>query len=193
MNQPLAAIVTSGEAGLRWLRRDVPDLEEVAATIGHVVAQGRRAGEIVTRIRAFLKKQPAHQDMLQVDEIIEEATLLVARELVEGRHHPDRRNRAWPAAGPRRPDPASAGSGQSHGQCRPGHVGQHGPRIVMCAPAVPRAEPRRHGRGQRPGHPSRMTCRACLIRSSRPSAAAWAWDLRSVERRWKLTAANYRQ
>ncbi len=40
VNQPLAAIVTSGEAGLRWLRRDVPDLEEVATTIGHVVARG---------------------------------------------------------------------------------------------------------------------------------------------------------
>ena len=83
VNQPLAAIVTSGEAGLRWLRRDVPDLKEVATTIGHVVAQGRRASEIVTCIRTFLKKAPTQQDLLQIDEIIEEATLLVARELVK--------------------------------------------------------------------------------------------------------------
>ncbi|MDI3559189.1 PAS domain-containing sensor histidine kinase [Bradyrhizobium sp. Arg816] len=83
VNQPLAAIVTSGEAGLRWLRRDVPDLKEVATTIGHVVAQGRRASEIVTRIRTFLKKVPPQQDLLQIDEIIEDATLLVARELVK--------------------------------------------------------------------------------------------------------------
>jgi PAS domain S-box-containing protein len=81
VNQPLAAIVTSGEAGLRWLRRDVPDLKEVAATIGHVVAQGRRASEIVTRIRAFLKKAPAQRDLLEISEIVEEAALLVAREL----------------------------------------------------------------------------------------------------------------
>ncbi|MBW7971153.1 PAS domain S-box protein [Bradyrhizobium sp. BR 10289] len=81
VNQPLAAIVTSGEAGLRWLRRDVPDLKEVAATIGHVVAQGRRASEIVTRIRAFLKKAPAQRDLLEIGEIVEEASLLVAREL----------------------------------------------------------------------------------------------------------------
>ncbi|WP_244521523.1 PAS domain-containing sensor histidine kinase [Bradyrhizobium sp. DOA9] len=94
VNQPLAAIVTSGEAGLRWLRRDVPDLEEVATTIGHVVAQGRRASEIVTRIRTFLKKASPQQDMLQIGEVIEEATALVARELakddvvlvVESRH-----------------------------------------------------------------------------------------------------------
>ena len=81
VNQPLAAIVTSGEAGLRWLRRDVPNLEEVAAAISRVVGEGRRASEIVTRIRAFLKKKPAQQDMLQIAEIIEEAALLVEREL----------------------------------------------------------------------------------------------------------------
>jgi PAS domain S-box-containing protein len=81
VNQPLAAIVTSGEAGLRWLRRDVPNLEEVAAAISRVVGEGRRASEIVTRIRAFLKKKPAQQDMLQIAEIIKEAALLVEREL----------------------------------------------------------------------------------------------------------------
>lgn len=83
VNQPLAAIVTSGEAGLRWLRRDVPDLKEIATTIGHIVAQGRRASEIVTRIRTFLKKTPAQQDMLHIGEIIAEATALVARELAK--------------------------------------------------------------------------------------------------------------
>jgi len=81
VNQPLAAIVTSGEAGLRWLRREVPDLDEVAATIVQVVAQGRRASEIVARIRTFLKKAPAQQENLDIAEIIEEAALLVAREL----------------------------------------------------------------------------------------------------------------
>ncbi|WP_454648868.1 ATP-binding protein [Bradyrhizobium liaoningense] len=83
VNQPLAAIVTSGEAGLRWLRRDVPDLKEVTTSIGHVVAQGRRASEIVTRIRTFLKKAAPQRDMLQIGEIIEEATALVARELAK--------------------------------------------------------------------------------------------------------------
>jgi PAS domain S-box-containing protein len=81
VNQPLAAIVTSGDAGLRWLRRDVPNLEEVAAAISRVVAEGRRASEIVTRIRAFLKKQSTQQDVVQLADIIEEAALLVEREL----------------------------------------------------------------------------------------------------------------
>lgn len=81
VNQPLAAIVTSGEAGLRWLRRDVPQLDEVASVIGRIVSEGRRASEIVTRIRAFLKKKPAEQDMLGIAEIISEAATLVEREL----------------------------------------------------------------------------------------------------------------
>lgn len=81
VNQPLAAIVTSGEAGLRWLRRDVPNFEEVAAAISRIVAEGRRASEIVTRIRAFLKKKPAQEDALEIGEIIEEAAQLVEREL----------------------------------------------------------------------------------------------------------------
>ncbi|MBR0859979.1 PAS domain S-box protein [Bradyrhizobium liaoningense] len=80
VNQPLAAIVTSGQAGLRWLRREVPDLNEVAATITHVVSEGRRASEIVTRIRTFLKKTPAQQAALQIGEIIEDAASLVAHE-----------------------------------------------------------------------------------------------------------------
>lgn len=83
VNQPLAAIVTSGEAGLRWLRRDVPNLEEVSAAISRVVTEGRRAGAIVTRIRTFLKKAPAHRDVLQMREIIEEAAQLVERELTK--------------------------------------------------------------------------------------------------------------
>jgi PAS domain S-box-containing protein len=83
VNQPLAAIVTSGEAGLRWLRRDVPNLAEVSDAIDTVVSEGRRAGAIVTRIRTFLRKTPANRDVLQIGEIIEEAALLVERELAK--------------------------------------------------------------------------------------------------------------
>lgn len=81
VNQPLAAIVTSGEAALRWLRRDVPNLEEVAAGLDMVVSEGRRAATIVTRIRAFLKKTPVQQDFLDIGEIVEDAVRLVEREL----------------------------------------------------------------------------------------------------------------
>ncbi|MHC2017695.1 PAS domain-containing sensor histidine kinase [Methylobacterium sp. CM6247] len=85
VNQPLAAIVTNGEAALRWLRRDVPDLEEVSAAVTRVVANGTRAGEIVSRIRSFLTKAPAPRDWIDVKEMIAEATLLVEHEMQRSR------------------------------------------------------------------------------------------------------------
>ena len=44
VNQPLAAIVSHGEASLRWLNRDVPRLDEVEASIRHVISR-RQARE----------------------------------------------------------------------------------------------------------------------------------------------------
>ncbi|HEV7257936.1 MAG TPA: ATP-binding protein [Bosea sp. (in: a-proteobacteria)] len=85
VNQPLMAVVTSGEAGMRWLRRETPDLKEVEAAIGRVIAEGRRASEIVKRIRAFLKKAPAQKAEVDIAAIAEEATQLVERELARGR------------------------------------------------------------------------------------------------------------
>lgn len=81
VNQPLMAVVTNGEAALRWLRRDQPDLQEVDSAIGRVVSEGRRASEIVKRIRAFLTKTPTRSSALDVAALIEEAAQLVQREL----------------------------------------------------------------------------------------------------------------
>jgi C4-dicarboxylate-specific signal transduction histidine kinase len=75
------AIVTNGEAGMRWLRRDPPELGEVETSLGRVVAEGRRAGEIVKRIRAFLQKAPNQKVALDIASIVEDAALLVDREL----------------------------------------------------------------------------------------------------------------
>lgn len=84
VNQPLAAVTTSGEAALRWLRRDPPALEEVAASLARVVANGRRAGEIVFRIHGFLAKRPMRREWFSLPELIEEAISLLERELAQG-------------------------------------------------------------------------------------------------------------
>lgn len=81
VNQPLMAVVTSGEAGMRWLKRPSPDLHEVETALARVIAEAHRASEIVSRIRAFLAKAPAPRTMVSVPAIIEEATDLVQREL----------------------------------------------------------------------------------------------------------------
>jgi C4-dicarboxylate-specific signal transduction histidine kinase len=45
IKQPLAAIVTNAEAGLRWLNRDTPDLDETRRTVGAIIKDGKRASE----------------------------------------------------------------------------------------------------------------------------------------------------
>ena len=84
VNQPLMSVVTYGEAGMRWLRRDPPDLHEVDTAISRIVSEGRRAGEIVQRIRAFLGKATAGHETLDIGHVIEEATRLVQHELARG-------------------------------------------------------------------------------------------------------------
>lgn len=81
VNQPLMAVVTNGEAGLRWLHRDNPDLAEVDAAITRSVGEARRASEIVKRVRAFLAKRNTPRQRLDVVALIDDAVRLVQHEL----------------------------------------------------------------------------------------------------------------
>jgi signal transduction histidine kinase len=83
VNQPLSAVVTNGEACLRWLDRPVPDLAEARACIEQVVAQGRRAGDVVKHLRALSKNGDPQRTRLSVNDVIGEAVTLVERELDE--------------------------------------------------------------------------------------------------------------
>lgn len=58
VNQPLAGIITNGEAGLRWLERDVPQLEEVRGAMERMIRNGKRASQVVQRLRALARKAP---------------------------------------------------------------------------------------------------------------------------------------
>lgn len=81
VNQPLMAVVTNGEAALRWLDRDPPVLDEVEAGLRRIVSEARRAADIVARTRAFLTKTPMERDTLDVAVLVEESARLVEREL----------------------------------------------------------------------------------------------------------------
>ena len=62
VNQPIAATVTNAQAALRWLRAQPPDLDEVRASLGQIVEDGKRAGDVIGRIRALIKKAPPRKD-----------------------------------------------------------------------------------------------------------------------------------
>jgi C4-dicarboxylate-specific signal transduction histidine kinase len=81
VNQPLAGIVINGEAALRWLNRPQPELGEVRSAIERMVRDGRRAGEVIDRIRALVRRAPVPAGPVDLNEVITEAATLVQREL----------------------------------------------------------------------------------------------------------------
>ena len=62
INQPLGAIVTNGNAGLRWLERATPGVDEARAAFTRIVYDGRRAGEVIESIRAMFKNVDQDKD-----------------------------------------------------------------------------------------------------------------------------------
>jgi C4-dicarboxylate-specific signal transduction histidine kinase len=85
VNQPLAAIVTNGDACMRFLDRSPPDLHEVRASVEAMTRDGLRAGEVVRRLRAHAKKADPQTTGLDINEVINEALIMVERELVNHR------------------------------------------------------------------------------------------------------------
>ncbi|WP_342713115.1 hypothetical protein AAFG13_20100 [Bradyrhizobium sp. B124] len=60
----LTAMVINAEAGLSWLSAQRPDLEEVRRTLNMIAEDGKRAGEIVVRLRAPMKRSLQRDDPL---------------------------------------------------------------------------------------------------------------------------------
>src|SRR3984893_14599584 len=58
VNQPIAATATGAEAALRWLRAGSSHLDEVQQVLPSIIADGKRAGEVIHRIRALMRKAP---------------------------------------------------------------------------------------------------------------------------------------
>jgi C4-dicarboxylate-specific signal transduction histidine kinase len=83
INQPISAIVTNGQAALRFLGRKPPDLEEVGHAIDHIVLDGKRAGDVIDRIRALIKKVPPRQDAVEINELIRGVLALARGEIVK--------------------------------------------------------------------------------------------------------------
>jgi two-component system sensor kinase FixL len=80
VNQPLAAVVTNGNACRRWLARQPPDLFEAQQAVERIIKDGNRASEVIGRIRALVKRTPPQKDRLNVNEIIFEVIALARSE-----------------------------------------------------------------------------------------------------------------
>ena len=57
INQPLAAILSNAEAARRYLERDPVDLQQLREIVDDIIADDQRAGEVIRRLRAMLRKE----------------------------------------------------------------------------------------------------------------------------------------
>jgi C4-dicarboxylate-specific signal transduction histidine kinase len=85
INQPLASIVANGSAGLRWLERSEPNLEEARSALGRIVNDGHRAAQIIAGIRAMFRKESNARSPVAINELICEVVATSLAEL-KSRH-----------------------------------------------------------------------------------------------------------
>ncbi len=81
VTQPLAAIVTAGDAALRWIDRPEPDLAEVQQSVGQMIRDAKRASDVIRQIRALARKRAPEQTSLDLNAVVRESLELVRREL----------------------------------------------------------------------------------------------------------------
>jgi len=80
VNQPLSGIVSNASACLRFLAGDSPDLEEVREATRDIVRDGKRAGEVIARIRALTRKASTPREKLDLNETLRQVLALVRDE-----------------------------------------------------------------------------------------------------------------
>jgi signal transduction histidine kinase len=81
VRQPLTAMVTTADAGLRFLDRPAPNLDKAMQALRNIVADGHRAAAVVANIRANFKTEVQERTSFDVNELIQEALALEGSDL----------------------------------------------------------------------------------------------------------------
>jgi len=81
VSQPLGGMLTSAGACARWLATDPPAMAEAQAALANIVADGKRAREVIARIRALSKRQAPRKDWLDINQEIMGVLALTEREI----------------------------------------------------------------------------------------------------------------
>ncbi len=81
VNQPLAAMRTNGETGLRWLDRPEPNIPKARELMRRILNDAGRAADIIARIRAMATGRAPQQAALALHDVIAESMLFLRHEL----------------------------------------------------------------------------------------------------------------
>jgi len=84
VNQPLSGVLTNGTACLRWLagvESSSQNLEEARLAVERMIRDGKRAGDVILRLRNFFNASGGEKTSLQINEVVESIVMLVRHEL----------------------------------------------------------------------------------------------------------------
>jgi two-component system, LuxR family, sensor kinase FixL len=82
LNQPLTAILSNAQAALRYMTHTPPNLEEVRESLVNIVESDKRAGEVIRRLRAMLRKDPPDFQALDVNEVVQDVLRIIRSDLL---------------------------------------------------------------------------------------------------------------
>ena len=81
INQPIAAVITSADACLRWLNRDQPEVQRAREAVRRIQEDGKRAAEIITHLKSFYRKDVSPQrELVSVNDVVAEMLVLLRSE-----------------------------------------------------------------------------------------------------------------
>jgi PAS domain S-box-containing protein len=82
LNQPLTAILSNAQAAVRFMAHTPPNLDEVSESLANIVENDKRAGEVIRRLRAMLRKDPADYRRLDVNEVVMDVLRIIRSDLL---------------------------------------------------------------------------------------------------------------
>ena len=80
LGQPLAAILTNAQAGLRLLGSGTHDLNEIREILEDIVAADHRAGQVIQHLRSLLRKGEAERRPLDINQVVNDIVSVVLRD-----------------------------------------------------------------------------------------------------------------
>jgi len=80
VNHPISAIMMNAETCLRWLSREVPNVEEARTIAGMIVKDGTRAAETVARMQQLFDRGTPLRESIDVNGVIREMIVLLRGE-----------------------------------------------------------------------------------------------------------------
>lgn len=84
INQPMAAIVTQAQAGIRWLSRATPDFEEATTSFRRIIESAERVSKIINGIRTMFKTESGEKTEIEINDVVLEVLSMAEGELQRG-------------------------------------------------------------------------------------------------------------